>query len=120
MISTFAGTFISTDRENDTSRSALTNRPALAYTHTEDEPRAEGVKWRMGKDEEDGEKRMELQKRGRGEVIEEDVKLRMEMDEGEELAAGEQLNDPAFDTFFEITFTLFPALFTQFRRLITF
>lgn len=54
----------------------------------------------MGKDEEDGEKRMEIQKkRGRGEVIEEDGKLRMEMDEGEELPAEERSNDPAFDTF---------------------
>lgn len=60
----------------------------------------EGVKWRMGKDEEDGEKRMEIQKkRGRGEVIEEDGKLRMETDEGEELPAEERSNDPAFDTF---------------------
>lgn len=60
----------------------------------------EGVKWRMGKDEEDGEKRMEIQKkRGRGEVIEEDGKLRMATDEGEELPAEERLNDPAFDTF---------------------
>lgn len=52
------------------------------------------------KDEEDGEKRMEIQKkRGRGEVMEEDGKLRMETDEGEELPAEERLNDPAFDTF---------------------
>lgn len=43
---------------------------------------------------------MEIQKkRGRGEVIEEDGKLRMEMDEGEELPAEERSNDPAFDTF---------------------
>lgn len=33
------------------------------------------------------------------EVMEEDGKLRMEMDEGEELPAEERLNDPAFDTF---------------------
>lgn len=43
---------------------------------------------------------MEIQKkRGRGEVIEEDGKLRMATDEGEELPAEERLNDPAFDTF---------------------
>lgn len=43
---------------------------------------------------------MEIQKkRGRGEVIEEDGKLRMETDEGEELPAEERSNDPAFDTF---------------------
>lgn len=54
----------------------------------------------MGKDEEDGEKRMEIQKkRGRGEVMEEDGKLRMATDEGEELPAEERSNDPAFDTF---------------------
>lgn len=65
---------------------------------------------------------MEIQKkRGRGgEVIEEDGKLRMATDEGEELPAEERSNDPAFDTFFKSTFTLFPALFAQFRRLITF
>lgn len=34
-----------------------------------------------------------------GEVIEEDGKLRMETDEGEELPAEERSNDPAFDTF---------------------
>lgn len=52
------------------------------------------------KDEEDGEKRMEIQKkRGRGEVMEEDGKLRMATDEGEELPAEERSNDPAFDTF---------------------
>lgn len=34
-----------------------------------------------------------------GEVMEEDGKLRMEMDEGEELPAEERSNDPAFDTF---------------------
>lgn len=45
---------------------------------------------------------MEIQKkRGRGEVIEEDGKLRMATDEGEELPAEERLNDPAFDTFFK-------------------
>lgn len=101
MISTFAGTFISTDRENDTSRSALTNRPALAYTHAEDEPRVEGVKWRMGKGrgrlrEENGNPE---EKGAGGEVMEEDGKLRMETDEGEELPAEERSNDPAFDTF---------------------
>lgn len=43
---------------------------------------------------------MEIQKkRGRGEVIEEDGKLRMATDEGEELPAEERSNDPAFDTF---------------------
>lgn len=43
---------------------------------------------------------MEIQKkRGRGEVMEEDGKLRMATDEGEELPAEERLNDPAFDTF---------------------
>ena len=90
MISTFAGTFISTDRENDTSRSALTNRPALAYTHThththtQDEQGVEGVKWRMGQDKEDGEKRKKIQKGGGGKVTEEDSRLRMETDEGEE------------------------------------
>lgn len=44
---------------------------------------------------------MEIQKkRGRGgEVMEEDGKLRMETDEGEELPAEERSNDPAFDTF---------------------
>lgn len=40
-----------------------------------------------------------LKKRGRGEVIEEDGKLRMETDEGEELPAEERSNDTAFDTF---------------------
>lgn len=34
-----------------------------------------------------------------GEVMEEDGKLRMETDEGEELPAEERSNDPAFDTF---------------------
>lgn len=64
---------------------------------------------------------MEIQKkRGRGEVMEEDGKLRMATDEGEELPAEERSNDPAFDTFFKSTFTLFPALFAQFRRFITF
>lgn len=33
------------------------------------------------------------------EVMEEDGKLRMETDEGEELPAEERSNDPAFDTF---------------------
>lgn len=43
---------------------------------------------------------MEIQKkRGRGEVMEEDGKLRMATDEGEELPAEERSNDPAFDTF---------------------
>lgn len=34
-----------------------------------------------------------------GEVMEEDGKLRMATDEGEELPAEERSNDPAFDTF---------------------
>lgn len=45
VISTFAGTFISADRENDTSRSALTNRPVLTYTHRTKTKK----KWRIGK-----------------------------------------------------------------------
>lgn len=61
----------------------------------------EGVKWRMGKGrgrlrEENGNPE---EKGAGGEVIEEDGKLRMEMDEGEELPAEERSNDPAFDTF---------------------
>lgn len=61
----------------------------------------EGVKWRMGKGrgrwrEENGNPE---EKGAGGEVMEEDGKLRMETDEGEELPAEERSNDPAFDTF---------------------
>lgn len=58
MISTFAGTFISSDRENDTSRSALTNRPRLTYTHM---TKGGGCKMEDGKDKENGEKGIKIQ-----------------------------------------------------------
>lgn len=56
---------------------------------------------------EDGKRTRKIERRewksrrkgGGGEVMEEDGKLRMETDEGEELPAEERSNDPAFDTF---------------------
>lgn len=58
-MSTFAGTFISADRKNDISRSALTNRPASTYIHRT-KVRVGDCKMEDGEDEENGEKRMRL------------------------------------------------------------